>query len=72
MICDDPIIFRAFNDILARGHYTNEIFVMGRSLGSVSTTEIAYHYQKRIKGLAAESGFASIVKLLSHLSFLAS
>jgi hypothetical protein len=69
MISDAPIIFKAFSDILAQGHYTNDIFVMGRSLGSVSAIEIAYHYQKQMKGLIVESGFASIVKLLAHLGF---
>jgi hypothetical protein len=66
-VADAPIIFKAFTDILQQGHYSGNIFVMGRSLGSVSAIEIAYHYQEQIKGLIIESGFASVINLFSHL-----
>lgn len=69
MIADAPIIFKAFTDILHRDHYSGNIFVMGRSLGSVSAIEIAYRYQEQMKGLVIESGFATIINLLSHLGF---
>ena len=69
MFSDAPIIFKAFTGILSESHYNGGIFVMGRSLGSISAIEIAHHYQKQIKGLIIESGFASIIKLLSHLGF---
>jgi len=69
MVSDAPIIFEAFSDILKQGHYTKNILVMGRSLGSISAIEIAYRYQEQMKGLIIESGFASIIKLLSHLGF---
>ena len=68
-ISDSPIIFKAFTNILGESHYSGDIFVMGRSLGSVSAIEIAQRYQKQIKGLIIESGFASVVNLLSHLGF---
>ena len=68
-ISDAPIIFNAFTDLLGESHYSGSIFVMGRSLGSIPAIEIARCYQEQIKGLIIESGFASIVKLLSHLGF---
>jgi len=68
-IGDAPVIFKAFRDILEQGEYANDIFVMGRSLGSVSAIEIAHHHQEQIKGLIIESGFASVINLLSHLGF---
>jgi hypothetical protein len=68
-ISDAPIIFKAFTDILHQDHYSGNIFVMGRSLGSVSAIEITYQYQEQIKGLIIESGFASIIKLLPRLGF---
>jgi alpha-beta hydrolase superfamily lysophospholipase len=40
---------------------------MGRSLGSISGLELAYHYQKEMEGLMIESGFPSVVRILSHL-----
>jgi pimeloyl-ACP methyl ester carboxylesterase len=40
---------------------------MGRSLGSISVLELAYHYPESIKGLIIESGFISVIKLIKHL-----
>lgn len=68
-VSDAPIIFRAFNDILQQNHYSSDIFVMGRSLGSISAIEIAYGHQEQIKGLIIESGFAALINLLFHLGF---
>ena len=68
-IKDAPIIFKAFTNILNKSHYSGGIFVMGRSLGSVSAIEVAYHYQEQINGLIIESGFASIIRLLTHSGF---
>jgi fermentation-respiration switch protein FrsA (DUF1100 family) len=66
-VSDAPTIFRAFSDILQQDRYSSDILVMGRSLGSISAIEIAYHYQEQIKGLIIESGFATLANLLSHL-----
>ncbi len=40
---------------------------MGRSLGSISALELAYHFPDQIKGLIIESGFPSITQLIFHL-----
>src|SRR5512136_2308269 len=40
---------------------------MGRSLGSISALELAYHYQQEMKGLIIESGFPSVVRIMFHL-----
>ena len=69
MAADAHVIFKAFVDILRQGKYSNSIFVMGRSLGSISAIEIAYYHQEQMKGLIIESGFATIAKLLSLLGF---
>lgn len=66
-ISDASIIFKAFAEMLQGEEYNNRIFVMGRSLGSISAIEIAYHYQGQIRGLIIESGFASFANLLFHL-----
>jgi len=39
---------------------------MGRSLGSISALELAYHYQEEMKGLIIESGFPSVVRIMTH------
>lgn len=59
MIGDAHPTFRGFLDFLARGGYSGGHYVMGRSLGSAAAIEVAYHYQRQLKGLIVESGFAS-------------
>jgi len=68
-VTDAHILLKALIDILRDNHYGSDIFVMGRSLGSISAVEIAYHYRRQIKGLIIESGFASIDSLLSPFGF---
>jgi len=67
MVSDAPAVFKAFAEILKEKRYREDIFAMGRSLGSVSALEIAYHHQEQLKGLIIESGFASVTNLLEHL-----
>jgi hypothetical protein len=69
MISDATILFDSFVKILNQSHYSKRIFVMGRSLGSVSALEIACHHQKQIGGLIIESGFGSVLKFLLHQDF---
>ena len=64
---DAHIIFQAIKEELAKGGFKHDLWIMGRSLGSVSALELAYHYQDSIKGLIIESGFPSIVSILTHL-----
>jgi len=66
-IADAGVVFEAFAGILQREGYCTDIFVMGRSLGSLSAVEVAYRHQDRVKGLIIESGFAAFSSLLSHL-----
>ena len=67
MVSDAPVVFKAFADILKEKNYCEDVFAMGRSLGSVSALEIAHHHQEQLKGLIIESGFASVTNLLEHL-----
>ena len=72
MIRDVHPIFHSFIQFLRDANFTGHLFVMGRSLGSAPAIEIAYRYQKQLKGLIIESGFASgrnqLMRLgMSHL-----
>lgn len=69
MVSDAHIVFKSFLDILRDNHHSGDVFVMGRSLGSMSAIELALSYQEQMKGLIIESGFASIMRLLEHLGF---
>lgn len=46
---------------------TGPLIAMGRSLGSASALELAYHYKNRLSGLIIESGFAYASPLLRLL-----
>ena len=69
MVSDAHSIFKAFVDILRINHHSGDVFVMGRSLGSVSAIELALSYQEQMKGLIIESGVASILRLLKYIGF---
>lgn len=69
MVGDAHHIFRAFLDIRHRNRYTGDVWVMGRSLGSIPAIELASGHQDRVKGLIVESGFASILRLIEYLGF---
>ena len=63
--CHDILTYAA-GHLSERGH-GGPIVAMGRSLGSASAIELAYHYPDRVRGLVVESGFARIVPLLRLL-----
>lgn len=67
-VADSHIIFRYFRETLRAEGYTGPLFVMGRSLGSLSAVELASSYPEQLKGLIIESGFASAARLLSYLN----
>jgi len=67
LVQDAHIIFKEVRRELARRNLQKDLWVMGRSLGSISGLELAYHYQKEMQGLIIESGFPSVVRLITHL-----
>ncbi len=61
---------RAFSFVaswLSERGFSGPIILMGRSLGSASALEIAFHNGESIAGLIIESGFARIIPLLNLL-----
>jgi hypothetical protein len=52
---------------LSRKNLRSDLWVMGRSLGSISALELAHQHQEVIKGLIIESGFPSVVRIITHL-----
>jgi len=67
MVKDAHPIFDGFKRLLKEESFSGNLFVMGRSLGSLSAIELAYHYQNQLSGLVVESGFASVSRLLQRL-----
>jgi alpha-beta hydrolase superfamily lysophospholipase len=67
LVQDAHVIFKEVRGELSRKNLRKDLWVMGRSLGSISGLELAYHYQKEIQGLIIESGFPSVVRIILHL-----
>lgn len=67
MTRDTHTILNTFKNILNEGDYSGNLFVMGRSLGSISAVELAFHHQDQFKGVILESGIASITNLMRHM-----
>jgi alpha-beta hydrolase superfamily lysophospholipase len=67
LVQDAHVLFKEVRGELSRRSLQKDLWVMGRSLGSISALELAYHYQKEMQGLIIESGFPSVVRILLHL-----
>ncbi|MEW6377482.1 MAG: alpha/beta fold hydrolase [Thermodesulfobacteriota bacterium] len=67
LVHDAHIIFKGVREELSRRNLRSDLWVMGRSLGSISALELAYHHQGVMKGLIIESGFPSVVRIMTHL-----
>jgi alpha-beta hydrolase superfamily lysophospholipase len=67
LVQDARVIFKEVRGELSRRSLRKDLWVMGRSLGSISALELAYHYQEEMEGLIIESGFPSVVRILFHL-----
>jgi alpha-beta hydrolase superfamily lysophospholipase len=67
LVQDAHVIFKEAREELSRRNLRKDLWVMGRSLGSISAVELAYHHQEKIKGLIIESGFPSVLRIMSHL-----
>ena len=67
MIEDAHRLFEAIRNELAMRGYPDDLWIMGRSLGSVSALELASHYPEKIKGLIIESGFINAVRIIKYI-----
>lgn len=67
LVHDAPILFKAIKEELSQRGRREDVWLMGRSLGSISALELAYNHPDQIKGLIIESGFPSITRLILHL-----
>lgn len=59
MISDAHKVFAGFKEIIRKEGFKESLFLMGRSLGSLAATELAFHYQDEIHGLIIESGMST-------------
>ncbi|HHV15560.1 MAG TPA: alpha/beta hydrolase [Gelria sp.] len=66
LIQDAHVIYRTVRNEIKQRNYSQQLWLMGRSLGSTSALELASHYQDHLQGLIIESGFASITRLVTQ------
>ncbi|MHB8109188.1 MAG: alpha/beta hydrolase [Syntrophorhabdaceae bacterium] len=64
MARDAHKVYEAAKAALKERGLRHDLWVMGRSLGSVSAIEISFHFGKEINGLIIESGFPCISSLI--------
>ncbi len=67
LVQDSHAIFKKVKAELAKRNLRTDLWVMGRSLGSISALELAYSHPEALKGLILESGFPSIARIMVHL-----
>ena len=67
VVQDSHAIFKEIKAELSRKNLRTDLWVMGRSLGSVCALELAFHHQEALRGLILESGFPSVVRIMVHL-----
>jgi uncharacterized protein len=67
LVQDSHAILREIRGELSKKGLRSDLWIMGRSLGSISAIELAYRYQDAIRGLIIESGFLSVVRIMMHL-----
>jgi hypothetical protein len=67
LVRDSHVLMSTVKEELTRRSFREDLWVMGRSLGSISALELAYQYPDRMKGLIIESGASSVVRVFRHL-----
>jgi pimeloyl-ACP methyl ester carboxylesterase len=66
-VCKDAkSILLSVKQELAKRNFSGGLWVMGRSLGSLSALELAAFCPDEIKGLIIESGFANAARVMKH------
>jgi uncharacterized protein len=71
LVADSHKIFERVRETLSERNLRSDLWLMGRSLGSISVLELAQGHPDKIKGLIVESGFASVIRIAAHLGITA-
>ena len=64
---DAHALLEATKKAISEKGFRNDLWVMGRSLGSISALELAFHHPRELNGIIIESGFPSVVRIIRHL-----
>lgn len=69
MLEDGKLYLEAIKEELARHNYSPNLYIMGRSLGSVPALELAAAAGDELRGLIIESGFTCATRIARRLGF---
>lgn len=69
LLDDCGVVFDRFERFCKEHNLGGDRFVMGRSLGSVSSIELAHRFPDTVKGLIIDSGFAYTLPLAARLGY---
>lgn len=64
---DARAVYEEVSNVVRKRGCPEDLWVMGRSMGSISALELAAAYGSRVKGVIFESGFISVTRLIRHL-----
>jgi uncharacterized protein len=64
---DCHLIFTAVKEEISSRKFKGGLWIMGRSLGSISAIELACRWKDDFRALIIESGFVSILPVMKHL-----
>ncbi len=67
LVEDAHRVFHAVQEEVRNRSDQAELWVMGRSMGSMPALELASSYSQELMGLIVESGFSSPIRLINHL-----
>ncbi|UNC93249.1 alpha/beta hydrolase [Candidatus Contubernalis alkaliaceticus] len=67
LIEDSHDVLKKIQEELIHREYSDRLFIMGRSMGSIAALELARQYPLAFKGLIIESGFICVTRLIKHL-----
>ena len=67
LVNDAHVVFKHVREELSGRSLRKDLWVMGRSLGSIAALELASQHQQKMKGLIIESGFPSVVRIMFRL-----
>jgi uncharacterized protein len=67
LIADGRKVLEAVKGALSEKGLNSNLWIMGRSMGSIAALDLAHRFPDKIKGLLLESGFASVTRLIKHL-----
>ena len=66
---DGALVLDSFLEHCQANGFSEEVFIMGRSLGSASCIDLAYRFPDKMKGIIIDSGFAETLPLAARLGY---